>query len=305
MRLAVAASSAVAIPTLEHLQNSPHQLVRIFTTSDSHSGRGRALKQSEIAEWASRSGADLVKVGSATEMQNHLRDLDCVITIAFGILLPEDILGIPTHGFINLHFSVLPAWRGAAPVQRAIEHGDELIGATVFQLDRGMDTGPIYRSLSLTRDPDLRSKEVLELLSREGVQLVADSLDDIAAGVIPRPQSDVGASLAPKILKSEAVVDWSRSAIEVHNKICALFPNPVAFTRVRGKVLKITKCFRVRKEFSGNLSVGEIVIENDCVFVICAEGAIELKSVIPEGKGEMDASAWARGFRPVPGELCG
>lgn len=160
MRLAVAATPGVAIPTLEHLLTSEHQLVRIFTTGDKPVGRGRSLTATQVAQWAHDHGIECVKVDKATEMAAFLADIDCVVTIAFGILLPQNILDIPAHGFINLHFSLLPAWRGAAPVQRAIENGDDLLGISVFALDAGMDTGPIYRQSSFPRDEEMRSKEV-------------------------------------------------------------------------------------------------------------------------------------------------
>ncbi|MFM9151320.1 MAG: methionyl-tRNA formyltransferase, partial [Candidatus Planktophila sp.] len=177
MRLAVAATSSVAQPTLDALLESPHSLVRIFTTADKPSGRGQRLTQSGVASWADTHSIECVKVAQSSQMADRLGDIDCVVTIAFGILLPQEILDLPKHGFINLHFSLLPAWRGAAPVQRAIESGDELLGITVFKLDAGMDTGPIYTKASFPRDPNIRSSEALEHLSREGVALIFEALN--------------------------------------------------------------------------------------------------------------------------------
>ena len=144
MRLAVAATPDVAIPTLEFLLSSSHSLEIIFTTEDKPVGRGRTLTPSDVANWADSQAVPCIKIGKAEQMAAHLEDIDCVVTVAFGILLPPQILSIPQHGFINLHFSHLPSWRGAAPVQRAIEAGDENLGISVFALDEGMDTGPIY-----------------------------------------------------------------------------------------------------------------------------------------------------------------
>ena len=176
MRLAVAATPHVAIPTLEFLHSRKGSLVRIFTTEDKAIGRGRSLTPSDVALWANEHGVECIKVGKASGMADHLVDIDCVITVAFGILLPEEILSIPTHGFINLHFSLLPAWRGAAPVQRAIENGDENLGISVFSLDKGMDTGPIFVQSSFPRDSSMRSKEALEFLGEQGVALIVKTL---------------------------------------------------------------------------------------------------------------------------------
>lgn len=306
MRLAVAATPDVAIPTLEFLHSGKDCLVRIFTTEDKRVGRGSTLSPSDVALWATEHGVECIKVGKASEMADHLDDIDCVITVAFGILLPEEILSIPKHGFINLHFSLLPTWRGAAPVQRAIEHGDEKLGISVFLLDKGMDTGPIYNQSTFPRDSNMRSKEALEFLGQQGVALIAKTLEDISSGVPPKAQSTVAVSLAKKLSKSEALIDWDLAAQVIERKIAAFYPNPIAFTKFRGEILKITRC-RSCNDLSVDLALkaGELIVEKDRVLIGTGDQPLEIVQLIPQGKSEMKATDWARGARINPGELCG
>ena len=306
MRLAVAATPQVAIPTLEYLIESDHDLVRIFTTADKQVGRGRSLSATEVAQWAEDHGIECIKVEKASEMLAHLDEVDCVVTIAFGILLPPEVLDIPAHGFINLHFSTLPAWRGAAPVQRAIENGDDYLGISVFKLDSGMDTGPIYNLSSFPLDPDIRSKEALEFLAIEGVSLIAKTLEDISKSIEPVAQRAEGISLAKKLNKVEALIDWNNADDVIHRKIAAFYPNPIAYTNFRGETLKITRS-RISQNQSLNsvASAGEWIIEKDRVFIGTGQNPLEILKLIPQGKSEMSAADWARGARIDPGERCG
>ena len=306
MRLAVAATPGVAIPTLEHLLTSEHQLVRIFTTGDKPVGRGRSLTSTEVAQWADDHGIECVKVDKAIEMAALLEDIDCVVTIAFGILLPQDILDIPAHGFINLHFSLLPAWRGAAPVQRAIENGDDLLGISVFALDAGMDTGPIYRQSSFPRDDEMRSKEALEFLGIQGVELIMKTLGDISNSVLPVPQKSEGISLARKLSKSEGLIDWSQRAELINRKVAAFYPNPIAYTNFRSEVIKITKS-RMCSDFPSDILVlpGEWIVEKERVLMGTGSTPLEIIQLLPQGRSEMKATDWARGARIDSGERCG
>ena len=306
MRLAVAATPQVAIPTLEYLLTSEHELVKIFTTTDKQVGRGRSLTASDVAQWAELHGIECIKVARAFEMSAHLDDVDCVVTIAFGILLPPEVLDIPTHGFINLHFSTLPAWRGAAPVQRAIENGDDYLGISVFKLDPGMDTGPIYNQASFPRDPEMRSKEALEFLAGEGVSLIAKTLEDISKDIDPVAQRPEGSSLAKKLSKAEALIDWTLADDVIHRKIAAFYPNPIVYTNFRGETLKITRS-RIShdKSFNPILAPGEWIVEKDRVLIGTGENPLEIVQLVPQGKSEMSATDWARGARINPGERCG
>jgi len=306
VRLAVAATPQVAIPTLEYLIESTHDLVRIFTTADKQVGRGRSLSATEVAQWAEDHGVECIKVEKASEMASHLEDVDCVVTIAFGILLPAELLKMPTHGFINLHFSILPAWRGAAPVQRAIENGDDHLGISVFKLDPGMDTGPIYSQASFLRDPQMRSKEALEFLGGQGVSLIAKSLGDILNGIEPVVQKTEGVSLAKKLSKEEALIDWNLADSVIDRKIAAFYPNPIAFTNFRDEILRLTRS-RVCVDAPSILtsSPGEWIVEKNRVLISTGGRPLEILQLIPQGKSEMSASDWARGARITPGEICG
>ena len=306
MRLAVAATPDVAIPTLEFLLSGTNPLLKIFTTEDKPVGRGRTLTPTDVAIWAEDHGIECIKVGNALEMAAYLDDVDCVVTVAFGILLPPEILSIPTHGFINLHFSLLPAWRGAAPVQRAIEAGDEELGISVFSLDKGMDTGPIHRQSSFLRDASMRSKEALEFLGEQGVALIALTLEDISKGVTPAEQRRGGISLARKLSKAEAFIDWKLSSVVINRKVAAFYPNPIAYSQFRGEIIKITRS-RIPHDLPNDLSLtpGEWLVEKDRVLIGTGDEPLEIVQLIPQGKSEMSATEWARGARINPGELCG
>jgi len=306
VRLAVAATPEVAFPALDFLRGAQHSLIRVFTTPDKPVGRGRVMMPSPVATWAETNGIECIKVGKAIDMADSLADIDCVVTIAFGILLPQEILDIPSHGFINLHFSLLPSWRGAAPVQRAIENGDDHLGISVFALDAGMDTGPIYRQSSFPLDQKMRSKEALEFLGEKGVELLSHTLEDISKNILPTAQRTIGVSLARKLSKEESSIDWSMRAEAIERKIAAFYPNPIARTIFRGEVLKITRstiCNDFGSEYQ--LSPGEFFVEKERVLVGTSETPLELIEVIPQGKSEMRASDWARGARITIGERCG
>jgi methionyl-tRNA formyltransferase len=292
------------VPTLEWLLTSNHELVRVFTTSPKASGRGGQIVKSDVARWSEENTIDCIEIGKSGDFQGYLDDIDCVVVIAFGILLPQKIRDQPKHGFINLHFSELPRWRGAAPVQRAIERGDTYLGITVFSLDAGMDTGPIYRSATRERDPRMRTSEALAYLATEGVTLIEDSLADISAGVSPVMQSATGVSIASKVSKDEALLDWSMSADVIARKILAFYPNPMARTLFRGDLLKVTNAV-VSNTYEGKLKPGELHVSKNAVLVGTPDGLLEILTVIPQGKNEMKAADWARGTRINPGEYIG
>lgn len=301
MRIGVAATPEVAIPTMEWLLHYGHELSLVISQPDRAAGRGLELKASPVSLWAIGKGIPLLRPESPTELIETVSDLDLVLTIGYGVLLPQEILDLPRHGFINLHFSLLPAYRGAAPVQRAIEHGESITGVTVFQLDKGMDTGPIYSSATLEIAPEWRTSELMEVLSTMGPQVVKEALTAIEKLKPPTPQAG-SSSLAPKISKNEAKILWSDSARTTLNRIRAFFPAPVAWSLFRGDSFKITSA-----ELShAAVNPGEIAVIDSDVVVGCGEGtAISLLTVVPAGKKEMDAKDWARGARLSRGELLG
>jgi methionyl-tRNA formyltransferase len=301
VRIGVAATPDVAIPTLNWLLQSDHDIALIITQPDRPSGRGQILQQTAVAEWAHNHQIPVVKPESSQELVGKVEDLDLVLTIGYGVLLPESILSLPKNGFLNLHFSLLPAYRGAAPAQRALHNGEVVTGVTVFQLDKGMDTGPIFAQKSITIDPSWRSFELLNELASLGPDVVKRAFEMIESGKSSSVQ--VGNSTnAPKISKAEAKIDFSRDSTLITNAIRAFTYEPGAWTLWKGESFKICAT-RVSNTSSG--TPGQILVKDKSVFVSTGSGAIELLRVIPAGKKEMDAIDWARGARLTGGEIFG
>jgi methionyl-tRNA formyltransferase len=302
MRLGVAATPDVAIPTLDWLLQTDHEIALIITQPDRPAGRGRALKQSVVADWAQLHKVNLLKPESPMDLVGHLEDLDCVITIGYGVLLPQMVLDLPKHGFLNLHFSLLPAYRGAAPAQRALHNGDTITGVTVFKLEKGMDTGAIYSQSSVEINPTWRSFELLSVLAKEGPAAVSKALTLIQEGIHPIAQTGTP-SMAPKITKEEARLDFSKSSVELVNQIRAFTYEPGAWCLWKEESFKVTSAI---SNSEIKIAVGQIVAVEKRVFVGCGNGsAVELLTVIPAGKKEMSAMDWARGVRLLGGENFG
>lgn len=293
MKIAVAASPEVAIPTLEYLRASEHELALIISRPDSPVGRGRELTPTAVSQWATANGIELYRPNKAADFDERLKDYDLVITIGYGVLLPEYILEQPKHGFINLHFSLLPLLRGAAPAQRAIIDGLTKTGITVFQLDAGMDTGPIYVQTEHSIKPNITSGELLAELALLGPKAISQTLTAIEAGVIPVAQDHLLATSAAKLGKAEAQISWTDSAQKIVNKILGFAPNPGATAKFRGEVLRITKA----QVTEVTLPVGGISLVAGSVHVGTATNAVELLEVTPAGKKPMSAAAWANGAR--------
>jgi methionyl-tRNA formyltransferase len=300
MRIAVAASPEAAIPTLEWLLESSHDLIRIFSQPDRASGRGRVLTPTPVSVWAETNEIELVRPESALDMRAHLADVDLVITIGYGLLLPPEVLSQVKYGFLNLHFSILPRWRGAAPVQRAIEAGDAITGVTVFKLDRGMDTGPIYCIHRFALDSDVTSDELLSELADLGVIAIEDALRKIDSGFNPIPQLEQGATKAAKLSREEALIDWSAEAEIVSAKIRAFTSNPGAWTTIRGTVHKIAAPTLTEVL----LPPGAIEVREKKVLIGTGSTAIEIGFITPSGKPEMSAISWANGARLESGQRC-
>lgn len=299
MRIGVAATPDVAIPTLNWLLQSDHEIALIITQPDRPSGRGQILQQTAVAEWAHNHQIPVVKPESSQELVGKVEDLDLVLTIGYGVLIPESILSLPKKGFLNLHFSLLPAYRGAAPAQRALHNGEVVTGVTVFQLDKGMDTGPIFAQESIAIDPSWRSLELLNELANLGPDVVKRAFEMIESGKSSSVQ--VGNSTnAPKISKAEAKIDFTQDSTLIANAIRAFTYEPGAWTLWKGESFKI--CATGVSNTSSGVP-GEILVLDKSVFVSTGSGAIELLRVIPAGKKEMDAIDWARGARLTGGEI--
>jgi len=301
VRIGVAATPDVAIPTLNWLLESDHEIALIITQPDRPAGRGQLLQQTVVADWAQGHQITLIKPESSQELLGTIEDLDLVLTIGYGVLLPESILSLPKHGFLNLHFSLLPAYRGAAPAQRALQNGDLVTGVTVFQLDKGMDTGPIFAQQSINIDPSWRSFELLQHLSHLGPDVVQKSFDMIQNGESLKNQEGL-ATNAPKISKSEAKIDFTQDSVKIANAIRAFTYEPGAWTIWKGEYFKICAT-----KVSNNPSAapGQISVIDKSVFVSTGSGSLELLRVIPSGKKEMDAIDWVRGARLTGGEIFG
>lgn len=299
MKIAVAASPEVAIPTLEYLLASEHDLSLIISRPDSQLGRGREFTPTAVSVWAMSKNIELYRPDKAAEFDERLKTFDLVITIGYGLLMPDFLLGQPKYGFINLHFSLLPKLRGAAPAQRAIINGETETGISVFQLDAGMDTGPIYLKIEHEIKPNTTAGELLKELSLLGPSAIGETLKAIESGVAPKPQDNSQATNAAKLSKVEAQIDWSDEAKQIVNKILGFSPNPGATAKFRGEALRITRA----RPSEHSLPVGEISLVSGSVLVGTTTSAVELLEVTPAGKKTMTASAWANGARFTTGEI--
>jgi methionyl-tRNA formyltransferase len=305
MRLVFAGTPAVTLPSLEAIAASSHELVAVVTRPDAPAGRGRRLVRSPAGEWADEHGVEVLTPQRPREPEflERLRDIapDCVPVVAYGALVPPAALEIPKHGWVNLHFSLLPAWRGAAPVQHAVLHGDEVTGASVFELEAGLDTGPVYGTLTEDIRPADTSGDLLERLATEGATLLVAVLDAIDAGTArAHPQPADGITLAPKVTVEDARVRWGDPAFAVDRRIRACTPGPGAWTTLREERLKLGP---VRPVANGpRLAPGETLVERTQVLVGTATTPVILGAVRAAGKKEMPAVDWARGLRIQPGE---
>ncbi|WP_346623321.1 methionyl-tRNA formyltransferase [Blastococcus montanus] len=308
LKLLFAGTPAPAVPSLEALLASDHEVVAVLTRPDARSGRGRKVSRSPVAERADAAGIPVLQPRSPREPEflGQLADLavDCAPVVAYGALVPQAALDLPRHGWINLHFSLLPAWRGAAPVQHAIMAGDEVTGASTFLLEAGLDTGPVYGTLTEAIGPRDTAGDLLDRLAVSGAGLLVATLDGIAAGALePRPQPGDGVSLAPKVEAADARVDWALPAHVVDRRIRGVTPAPGAWTTWRGERLRLGP---VELVVDGPaLEPGEVLVTSGDVVAGTGNGAVRLGQVQPAGKRMLPAADWARGARPAPGERMG
>jgi methionyl-tRNA formyltransferase len=311
MRLVFAGTPEVALPSLEALLGSRHEVVGVVTRPDARAGRGRSLVPSAVRQRAEEAGLEVLTPAkpSEPEFQERLRELapDACPVVAYGALVPPSALEIPRHGWVNLHFSLLPAWRGAAPVQHAVMAGDEVTGASTFLLEKGLDTGPVFGVMTETIRPRDTAGELLGRLAEAGAGLLVATLDGIEDGtLVPRPQPAEGVSLAPKIDVEDARVRWSRPAVAVDRQVRGCTPAPGAWTLFRGERLKLGPVSPVADPHAADvpagLAPGELHVTKRTVCVGTASGAVVLGEVRPHGKKAMPAADWARGVRISTGE---
>jgi methionyl-tRNA formyltransferase len=308
MRLVFAGTPEPALPSLDALAASPHELVAVVTRPDAPAGRGRKLVASPVAQRAEELGLPVLKPAHPRDpdFQAALRELapDCCPVVAYGALLPRPVLDIPKHGWVNLHFSLLPAWRGAAPVQHAIWHGDEVTGATTFRIVEELDAGPTFGVMTETIRPTDTAGDLLERLATGGAQLLVATLDGIESGHIEaRPQPAEGVSLAPKIRVEDAQVDWTEPAAAVDRRIRACTPSPGAWTTFDGERFKVGPV--VIEANVEPLEPGTLRVLKNAVLVGTGTMPVRLGDVKPFGKKQMPAADWARGVRVESGARFG
>jgi methionyl-tRNA formyltransferase len=300
VRLVFAGTPEAALPSLEAVLASRHEVAAVLTRPDARAGRGRALVPSPVARRAAEAGITVVRAAHLRDRQTLavLRELapDCCPVVAYGALVPPEALDLPRHGWVNLHFSLLPAWRGAAPVQHAVWHGDDITGATTFRLEPGLDTGPVYGTVTEPVRPRDTSGELLARIAVSGAQLLLATLDGIAAGALEaQPQPADGISLAPKLSTDDARVDWSQPAVRVDRQIRACTPAPGAWAML-GEV-RVGLGPVVPRPDDDSLAPGALAVERAGVRVGTASSAVTLGQVRPPGKRAMPAVDWARGAR--------
>jgi methionyl-tRNA formyltransferase len=308
LRLLFAGTPAPAVPSLEALLASDHEVVAVLTRPDARSGRGRKVSRSPVAERADAAGLPVLQPRSPREPEflEQLAGLavDCAPVVAYGALVPQAALDLPAHGWVNLHFSLLPAWRGAAPVQHAIMAGDEITGASTFRLEAGLDTGPVFGTVTEAIGPRDTAGDLLGRLAASGAGLLVATLDGIASGsLVAEPQPADGVSLAPKVEPADAQVNWSLPAHVVDRRVRGVTPAPGAWTTWRGDRLRLGPVEPLASE--SDLAPGEVSVGSSGVLVGTGRGAVRLGDVQPAGKRMFPAADWARGARLAPGERVG
>jgi methionyl-tRNA formyltransferase len=309
MKLVFAGTPEVAVPALDALLASGrHEVAAVVTRPDAPAGRGRRLVASPVAERAEEAGIEVLKPAKPRdpEFLERLREIapDCCPVVAYGALLPKAALDIPAHGWVNLHFSLLPAWRGAAPVQHAIMAGDEITGASTFLIEEGLDSGPVYGTLTETVRPTDTSGDLLTRLAFAGAGLLAATMDGIEDGTLKAvPQPADGVSLAPKVTVEDARVDWKAPALRVDRVVRGCTPAPGAWTTFRGERLKLIQLALAPDRT--DLAPGLLAAGKNDVYVGTGSHAVELLWVQAQGKKPMKAADWARGVRIAEGEALG
>ncbi|MER8184389.1 methionyl-tRNA formyltransferase [Kitasatospora sp. NPDC094015] len=310
MRLVFAGTPEVAVPALDALLASDrHEVVAVVTRPDAPAGRGRKLVASPVAQRAEQAGIEILKPArpSEPEFLARLAELapDCCPVVAYGALIRPGALEIPELGWVNLHFSLLPAWRGAAPVQHAVLAGDEVTGASTFLIEQGLDSGPVFGVITEEIRPSDTSGELLTRLSHSGARLLAATMDGLADGSLYGvPQPAEGVTLAPKINVEDARIEWNHPALRIDRLVRGCAPAPGAWTTFRGERLKLSGPVRLVTD-AAELAPGELAVGKNSVRAGTGSHEIELGEVQPQGKKPMRAADWARGVRIESGERLG
>ncbi|WP_284990690.1 methionyl-tRNA formyltransferase [Arthrobacter sp. efr-133-TYG-120] len=297
MRVLFAGTPAVAVPSLDALIEAGFEIVAVLTRPDAPTGRKRILTPSPVAARAAELGIDIIhasKVDAGTTERIASYEPDVAAIVAYGGLVPKAALGVPRHGWINLHFSLLPAWRGAAPVQRSVIAGDDITGAATFLLEEGLDTGPVFGTLTETVRPEDTAGDLLERLSRSGAVLLSQTLSAVESGkAAPQPQQgDV--SLAPKLTLDDGRLDWMQPALAINRRSRGVTPEPGAWTTLDGQRVKLEPV-GLRPDIR-DLAPGHVRVDGKNVLVGTGSHAVQLGRIQPAGKKMMPSADWARGL---------
>ena len=297
MRVLFAGTPAVAVPSLDALVKAGFNIVAVLTRPDAPVGRKRVLTPSPVAARAMELGIEVIraaKVDADTTARIAEFAPDVAAIVAYGGIVPKAALGVPRHGWVNLHCSLLPAWRGAAPVQRSIIAGDDVTGAVTFQLEEGLDTGPVFGTLTEAIRPEDTAGDLLERLSISGAVLLNQTLSAIDAGqAAPQPQNGE-ISLAPKLTLDDGRLDWQQPALALNRRARGVTPEPGAWTTLEGQRVKLEPV-ALRPEVK-DLPPGSIRVEGKSVLVGTGSHAVELGRIQPAGKKMMSSADWARGL---------
>ena len=306
MRLVFAGTPAAAVPSLDALLKSRHEVAAVITRPDAPAGRGLHVAPSAVAQRAGSAGLEILRPRRPgdPDLLARLRQIapDCCPVTAYGALIPQPALDIPQYGWVNLHFSLLPAWRGAAPVQHAILHGDDITGATTFRIVAELDAGPVFGVVTEPIRPADTAGDLLGRLAECGAGLLAATIDGIESGeLVPRPQPADGVSLAPKISPQDARVRWERPATAVSRLVRACTPAPGAWTALGGARIKLWPIAGIGGgDHAAPLGPGELELRASRVLVGTGTQPVQLGDVQPHGKRRMPAADWARGLHAGP-----
>lgn len=308
MKMVFMGTPEFAVPCLEKLISSHHEVVSVVTQPDRPHGRGRKLAMPAVKEAALRHGIPVLQPERVREpyFQNYLQKIapEIIIVVAFGQILPISILQIPLRGCVNVHASLLPRYRGAAPIQRAVIQGEETTGVTTMQLDPGMDTGPILLSASTPIDLHENAGELSERLSQMGADLLIDTLSGLASGFIqPVPQDSSQATYASTLSRNDGEIDWRHPSLEIHNRVRGCNPKPGAFTFFQEGILKLWKTNPIPDEVSKAQPGTIISIDKKCITLSTGKGLIQLLEVQPEARKRMTGTEFARGRGLQVGDL--
>ena len=293
----------ISLPIIEAILGSEHTLASVITHPDRKVGRGQNVSPNALAEWAESKGIRVAKPADISEINKHLLDVQpqLVITASYGKLIPPELLHGPRFGWLNLHFSLLPKWRGAAPVQWAILEGDEVSGITIFKLDKGMDTGPIYIQEEIHIGDEASTEELLDLMAARGGSRILDAVAMITSAQRPKPQSQSGISLAPKISKEMGAIDWSKPAVAILRQLRALAERPGTYSFFREMKVNIHSA-KLSPITDHAHKPGDIWSDGSLLYVMSADMVLELGDITPAGKKRMSAGDFMRGARIEPGD---